>query len=541
MPSSSGSSDFVRKLFNMLEEPEYRHILRWSDTGDSFIVLDTNEFTKTILPRHFKHSNFASFVRQLNKYDFHKVRNEDGAPSIYGEGAWEFRHDDFQLHHKDLLDNIKRKAPSKRNLAGDAATPAIENFRQRVDGIHDFQKSLDTNLAGLTNSYQTILLKMFELKRGIESRDFLIGSLISYLCDLENTNQRQTSSNSMFVPSHSLQKLIDGFQSITKGQNITPVPSMPHIPTSQPVQTPSSASKVAMDSTLAGQGTHRSMYATPSSDYDLAGQEKQANEMTSATSINTPMPTNGPPSLPHHSAFPVYEKYPPIPQPAEPTFSPHLEQNSALSKSYSQLSAESLAKSNPVADSYSFMASNMSMNGSIWQRQPRILLVEDDEVSRRMTINFLTLFDCQIEVAVDGINAVNKANSGGYDLILMDFILPQLDGLSVTCLIRQYDQNTPIVAITSNISMDDAVNYFNHGVTDLLVKPFTKSSLLQILKKQLVNMLQHNSTVSLSSGSPGDDLKDNKQPVSFYLETDTPMFPARVLQDPVQSDIHPPQ
>ncbi|EPY52993.1 transcription factor Prr1 [Schizosaccharomyces cryophilus OY26] len=541
MPSSSGSSDFVRKLFNMLEEPEYRHILRWSDTGDSFIVLDTNEFTKTILPRHFKHSNFASFVRQLNKYDFHKVRNEDGAPSIYGEGAWEFRHDDFQLHHKDLLDNIKRKAPSKRNMSSDAATPAIENLRQRVDGIHDFQKSLDTNLAGLANSYQTILLKLFELKRGIESRDLLIGSLISYLCDMESNNQQQTTSNSMFVPSHPLQKLIDGYQSITKGQNLTPVSSMPHIPASQPLATPSSASKIAMDSTLASQGTHRSLYATPSSDYDLAGKEKQTNGTASATSLNTSLSANGPPNLPHHPAFSIYEKYPPIPQPTEPTYSPHLEQNPSISKSYSQLSVESLAKSNPVTDSYSLMASNMSVTGGIWRRQPRILLVEDDEVSRRMTIDFLTLFDCQVEVAVDGISAVNKANSGGYDLILMEFILPQLDGLSVTCLIRQYDQNTPIVAITSNLSMDDAVNYFNHGVTDLLVKPFTKSSLLHTLKKQLMNLLQQNSTVSLSSGSPGEDLKDSKQPVSFYLETDTPMFPARVLQDPVQSGIHPPQ
>ena len=59
----------------MLEDTSFADVVSWGPQGDCFVVKDMNEFTKSILPRMFKHSSFASFVRQLNKYDFHKVRS----------------------------------------------------------------------------------------------------------------------------------------------------------------------------------------------------------------------------------------------------------------------------------------------------------------------------------------------------------------------------------------------------------------------------------------------------------------------------------
>ena len=98
-----------------------------------------------------------------------------------------------------------------------------------------------------------------------------------------------------------------------------------------------------------------------------------------------------------------------------------------------------------------------------WVRPPQILLVEDDATCRRIGSKFLYSFKCSIDNAFDGLEAVNKINGGSrYDLILMDIIMPNLDGVSATHLIRQVD-NTPIVAMTSNIRSDDISMYFSHG------------------------------------------------------------------------------
>lgn len=95
-------------------------------------------------------------------------------------------------------------------------------------------------------------------------------------------------------------------------------------------------------------------------------------------------------------------------------------------------------------------------------------------------------------------------NAGSkYDLVLMDIIMPNLDGVSACHLIRQFD-TTPIIAMTSNIRSDDISMYFQHGMNDVLPKPFTKEGLLHMLEKHLVH---------LKKPSPHGDAMPAPQPV----------------------------
>lgn len=64
----SAPPPFLRKTFEMVDDPEMDSVISWSCTGESFVVWDPHRFSTDLLPRHFKHSNFSSFVRQLNTY-----------------------------------------------------------------------------------------------------------------------------------------------------------------------------------------------------------------------------------------------------------------------------------------------------------------------------------------------------------------------------------------------------------------------------------------------------------------------------------------
>lgn len=101
---------------SMVNDPATDHLIRWTEDGTSFIVPSSEKFGKELLPRFFKHSNFGSFVRQLNMYGFHKVPHlQQGVLKLDDDDEkekaeiLEFQNDNFQRDQPDLLYLIQRK------------------------------------------------------------------------------------------------------------------------------------------------------------------------------------------------------------------------------------------------------------------------------------------------------------------------------------------------------------------------------------------------------------------------------------------------
>ncbi|KAF8338237.1 uncharacterized protein EI90DRAFT_3151985 [Cantharellus anzutake] len=165
-----------------------------------------------------------------------------------------------------------------------------------------------------------------------------------------------------------------------------------------------------------------------------------------------------------------------------------------------------------------------------WAVPPRVLLVEDDLVSRRLSSKFLQVSGCTIDVAVDGIGAVNKMNLEKYDLVLMDIVMPKLDGISATSLIRQFDHMTPIISMTSNSKPSEIMTYYSSGMNDILPKPFTRDGLTHILDKHLTHLkLIKNLTTSIPRS-----LSDNETVISATLTvppgfTSSPPSPSAIM------------
>ena len=107
---------FLTKLLQILQTPEYANVVRWSQgEQNAFVVLDTAAFSKTVLPKFFKHNKLSSFVQQLYTYGFRRSNSLSPSDSALSVA---FSHDLFRPNRPDLIGMIKRGASGRSSGGG---------------------------------------------------------------------------------------------------------------------------------------------------------------------------------------------------------------------------------------------------------------------------------------------------------------------------------------------------------------------------------------------------------------------------------------
>jgi two-component system OmpR family response regulator len=106
----------------------------------------------------------------------------------------------------------------------------------------------------------------------------------------------------------------------------------------------------------------------------------------------------------------------------------------------------------------------------------RLLVVEDEPDLLRAVWSYLTDDGYAVDMAADGVEGLSKAKSWDYDAIVLDVMMPRMDGWTVLSQLRQF-KKTPVLMLTARDSVSDRIKGLDSGADDYLVKPFEMDEL----------------------------------------------------------------
>ena len=137
------------------------------------------------------------------------------------------------------------------------------------------------------------------------------------------------------------------------------------------------------------------------------------------------------------------------------------------------------------------------------EREIRILVVEDEEsILDGIRIN-LELCDYEVVTAVTGLEAIKKFNEQRFNLVVLDIMLPEVNGLEVCEKIRLTDTETPILFLTAKDTTEDRITGLKKGADDYLPKPFNLEEFLLRVKNLVRRSLSEDEKLALESYSFG--------------------------------------
>lgn len=110
----------------------------------------------------------------------------------------------------------------------------------------------------------------------------------------------------------------------------------------------------------------------------------------------------------------------------------------------------------------------------------RILLAEDERSLSRAVSALLEKNNYSVDAVYDGEEALDFLDSGNYDALILDIMMPKLDGLEVLRRLRQQGNSIPVLILTAKSEVEDKVTGLDMGANDYLTKPFSTAELMAL-------------------------------------------------------------
>ncbi|XP_075559832.1 heat shock factor protein 1-like isoform X3 [Dermacentor variabilis] len=216
---------FLVKLWKLVEDEKCNDLISWSSSGQSFIIHNQIQFAKELLPLYFKHSNMASFIRQLNMYGFRKVANIDQGLRSDREEI-EFFHNFFIRGQECLLELIKRKVPSSRAGGqgpedGQARNEVLKELLTSAGNMHDRQERMDQLLADMKKENEALWREVARLRQKHMKQQQIVEKLIQFLVTMVQANRNITVKRKMPLMLHDSPSSSSKMSRLTKGAFVT--------------------------------------------------------------------------------------------------------------------------------------------------------------------------------------------------------------------------------------------------------------------------------------------------------------------------------